>query len=271
MSEETLNRCPFCGGEAEEYGSTLEGYGIQCKKCGCATPQYNDGLYQDSRQRNQPRAIETWNKRVSQGEMLDNKELHTRLCDASVELKPYPDFYLTPDEAYAIAAPFLKREAQAGEISDVVPDEGPFPPSMLDQFAGCRVDDLDTNISYNLTGTHLKQFFQSYRMLYRHWEIKRESVALKALKEIASYMDVSNAWAQGKAIAAINSIEDAAPARESSAALRLREAFVKRINSIPLGEENYQWGASYYNWGRAHIAVLDELLAEMNQIEGCQS
>lgn len=60
------------------------------------------------------------------------------------------------------------------------------------------------------------------------------------------------------------------PMREMSA-LRVREEFVKRINAIPLGEENQQRGASYYNWGRAYIAVLDEILAEMNLIEGGKS
>lgn len=65
-------------------------------------------------------------------------------------------------------------------------------------------------------------------------------------------------------------LQHAQPEREMSA-LRVREEFVKRINAIPLGEENQQRGASYYNWGRAYIAVLDEILAEMNLIEGGQS
>jgi hypothetical protein len=51
--------------------------------------------------------------------------------------------------------------------------------------------------------------------------------------------------------------------REISA-LRLREEFVKRMNAIPLGTEDKQRGASAYNWGRHHITVMDEILAEMH-------
>jgi hypothetical protein len=57
------------------------------------------------------------------------------------------------------------------------------------------------------------------------------------------------------------------PKREISA-LRLREEFVKRTHAVPLGTEDKQRGASSYNWGRHHIAVIDEILAEMNLIEG---
>jgi hypothetical protein len=79
------------------------------------------------------------------------------------------DYYI-PKIQDALATCKEHLQVQSGDISVVVPDEGPFPPSSLDDFAGCPIDELDTKISYNLTGTHLKQFFQSYRTLYRHWE-----------------------------------------------------------------------------------------------------
>ncbi len=56
--------------------------------------------------------------------------------------------------------------ASAGRGDEPVPDDGPYPPWMLDQFTGCGIDHLDTTKTYNLTGTHLKQLLQSYRRLY---------------------------------------------------------------------------------------------------------
>lgn len=65
-------------------------------------------------------------------------------------------------------------EREQGNISEIASEDGPFSPSLLDDFAGCPIDEIDTKMNYQLTGTHLKQFFQSYRMLYRIWERKRE-------------------------------------------------------------------------------------------------
>jgi hypothetical protein len=83
-----------------------------------------------------------------------------------------PQLYYKADPVGSVK--YVRADLHPSEISETIPDEGPFPPSLLDDFVSCPVDELDTKISYNITGTHLKQFFQSYRMLYRDWTIKRK-------------------------------------------------------------------------------------------------
>lgn len=64
LIDEKLKPCPFCGNEAEVFGEILEGYGIQCKECGCCTPTFNDGIYSQAEEINIPTAVAMWNRRT---------------------------------------------------------------------------------------------------------------------------------------------------------------------------------------------------------------
>lgn len=61
--DKDLKDCPFCGGKADYYGSTIDGYGVQCDACGCCTATHNRGLYAECESVNKPLAAKDWNKR----------------------------------------------------------------------------------------------------------------------------------------------------------------------------------------------------------------